>query len=197
LAGSPSARSKLEHQAPVIETARLRLRGFRASDLDAQAAMNADHGLMRLVGGQTHSREDSWRRLLASIGMWVLLGYGHWLVERKEDGVFLGNVGLFDWKRDMTPSIEGEPEMGWFFAAHAHGRGYASEAVAAALAWADRALAGREVVAMINRDNAASIRVAEKAGFAPSGEANYKDETLLLYRRPSPAAAAASTAATA
>ena len=82
--------------APLIETARLRLRSFRASDLEAEAAMNADEQLMRYVGGQPLNREDSWRRLLAGVGLWEVLGYGIWVVERKEDGAFLGHVALFD-----------------------------------------------------------------------------------------------------
>ena len=185
--------------APVIETARLRLRGLLVSDLDAQAAMNADERVMRYAGGQPLGREDSWRRMISAPAMWVLFGFGGWIVERKTDGAFLGQVFFADFKRDMAPSIEGQPEMGWMFAFHAHGQGYASEAVAAALDWADKNLAGQEIVAIIDPDNAASIRVAEKAGFVRSGEGTYKENTILLYRREagSPAAAAASSATTA
>jgi RimJ/RimL family protein N-acetyltransferase len=161
--------------------------------------MHGDESLMRYVGGQSLNEEDSWRRLLAGAGLWVLLGYGQWAVERKADGVLLGNVGLFDFKRDMTPSIKGEIEMGWFFAAHAHGRGYASEAVAAALTWADGSQPGRDIVAIIDPENSPSIRVAQRAGFVLDGNASYKEDTVLLYRRSasSPASATASSAATA
>jgi RimJ/RimL family protein N-acetyltransferase len=162
---------------------RLRLRGLRASDLDAQAAMNADERVMRYAGRQPLSREDSWRRMLSGPAMWMLLGYGAWAVERKEDGTFLGQVFFADFKRDMTPSIEGQPEMGWMLAYHAHGQGYASEAVGAALGWVDKALAGQEIVAIIDPENAASIRVAEKAGFVLSGEGAYKGDTIVIYRR--------------
>lgn len=182
--------------APVIETARLRLRGFTASDLDAQAAMNADERVVRYTGGQALSREDSWRRLLAGAGLWELLGYGYWAVERREDGAFLGHVGIFDFKRDMIPSIEGQPEMGWGFAVHAHGQGYASEAVAAALKWADGALAGQEIAVIIDPDNEASIRVAKKAGFTLGESASYKGDTVLIYRRSAGSPAATAAAAT-
>jgi RimJ/RimL family protein N-acetyltransferase len=183
----------------VIETARLRLRGLLASDLDAQSAMKCDERVMRYAGRHVLSREDSWRRLLSGPAMWLLLGYGAWVVERKADGAFLGQVLFADFKREMTPSIEGQPEMAWMLAFHAHGQGYASEGVAAALEWADKELAGQEIVAIIDPENAPSIRVAEKAGFALSEEGIYKADTVLLYRRlaGSPAAAAASTAATA
>jgi len=185
--------------APVIETARLRLRGLRASDIEAQAAMNGDERVMRYAGGEALNREESWRRMLSGPAMWLLRGYGAWAVERKTDGEFLGQIFFANFKRDMTPSIEGQPEMGWMFALNAHGQGYASEAVAAALEWADQMLAGQEIIALIDDENLASIRVAEKAGFTLRGEGFYKDDTVLMYSRMagSPAAAAAATTASA
>jgi RimJ/RimL family protein N-acetyltransferase len=171
--------------APVIETPRLRLRGFRASDLDAQQEATADPAVYRHLGGSPPAREDTWRKILGSPGLWALLGYGYWVVEGRSDGAYLGQVGFADFKRDMVPSIEGVPEMGWIMAPRAQGQGYATEAALAALAWADEALGG-EIVAIISHGNAASIRIAEKGGFAAREEALYKDEPILLFRRPSP-----------
>jgi RimJ/RimL family protein N-acetyltransferase len=171
-------------QAPVLETPRLRLRGFRESDLDAQWESMKDPEVIRFLGGVPATREETWRKILASPGLWVLLGYGYWVAERREDGVYLGQIGFADFKRGMTPSIEGLPEMGWIMAREAQGQGYATEAVHAALAWADEALGGGEIVAIISHENAASIRVAEKAGFSLREEADYKGEPILLFRRP-------------
>jgi RimJ/RimL family protein N-acetyltransferase len=168
---------------PEIETARLRLRAFKASDLDEQAAILADPAVVRHLGGHPHSREEAWRRMLSAAACWTLLGYGYWAVERKEDGRYLGLIGFADFKRDLTPRIEGLPEMGWILATHAHGQGYASEAVAAALRWADETLEAGEIVAIIDHANAGSIRVAEKAGFAVREEARYRTEPILLFRR--------------
>jgi RimJ/RimL family protein N-acetyltransferase len=170
--------------APVIETPRLRLRGFRASDLDPQWASMSDPNVVRFLGGLPQSREETWRKILGSPGLWALLGYGYWVVESREDGAYLGQIGFADFKRDMTPGIEGLPEMGWIMAPQAQGRGYATEAVLAALQWADEALGGGETVAIISHDNAASIRIAEKAGFSHREEAVYKGEPILLFRRP-------------
>jgi len=116
-------------------------------------------------------------------GFWALLGYGFWVAERNVDGAYLGQIGFADFKRDMIPSIEGLPEMGWIFAPEAQGQGYCSEAVALALRWADQALGGAEIVAIIDHANAASIRVAEKAGFSVREEARYRDAPILLFRR--------------
>lgn len=170
-------------QAPTIETARLRLRGFRASDLDAQAAVLADEEVVRHLGGQPFSREDAWRKILGSPGLWQLLGYGYWVAERLEDRAYLGQIGFADFKRDMQPNIEDLPEMGWIFAPEAQGKGYASEAAAAALDWADSNLNAPEIVAIIDPDNAPSIRVAEKAGFDRREDALYRGERILLFRR--------------
>jgi RimJ/RimL family protein N-acetyltransferase len=170
--------------APVIETARLRLRGFTAADLGPSAAMSADPEVMRHVGGQPRPREESWRRMLAGgPGMWCILGYGYWVVERRDDATFLGQVGFADFKRDMTPSIEGKPEMGWMFRRAAQGQGYAHEAVAAGILWAERHLAGQELVAIIDPDNARSIALAEKVGFASREPARYLGDDILLFRR--------------
>ena len=178
--------SKRSPVAPVLRTERLTLRPFRHEDLEAQARTMGDPEVVRHLGGHPFSREDTWRRMLCAPGLWTVLGYGYWAVERSADGQLLGQVGFADFKRDMVPSIEGLPEMGWILAPAAQGQGYAGEAVAAALRWADAALAAPEIVAIIDAENAPSIRVAEKAGFAEWSEARYKDETILLCRRQTP-----------
>jgi RimJ/RimL family protein N-acetyltransferase len=170
--------------APVLETERLILRPFRAEDVDAQAAMMGDAEVMRFLGGHALSREDAWRKLLGGGAMWALFGWGYWAVARRSDGVMVGQLGFADFKRDMIPGIEGFPEMGWLFAADAGGQGYATEAGLAALAWIDVAHDKPEVVAIIDTDNARSIRVAEKLGFNEKGPATYRDEPILLFRRP-------------
>jgi RimJ/RimL family protein N-acetyltransferase len=116
--------------------------------------------------------------------MWSLFGFGYWAVERRADGAMIGQVGFADFQRDMTPSVMGIPEMGWLFAREAAGQGYATEAAAAGLAWIDEALSPPETVAIIDHDNMASIRVAEKCGFSAPEPALYRGESILLFRRP-------------
>jgi RimJ/RimL family protein N-acetyltransferase len=169
--------------APNLETARLTLRPFRATDVAAQAAMMGNGEVMRHLGGQPLAREDSWRKLLCGAGLWPLFGFGYWAVERRSDGAMIGQVGFADFKRDMTPAIEGLPEAGWLFAHEAFGQGYASEAVAAILGWADAALDAPETVAIIDGENTASVRVAEKSGFDRREDAIYRGEPILLFRR--------------
>jgi RimJ/RimL family protein N-acetyltransferase len=169
--------------APLLETARLVLRPFTADDIDAQAAMMGDAVVMHHLGGKALPREDAWRKLLNGHALWGLLGYGYWAVERRSDGVMIGQVGFADFKRGVMPSIENLPEMGWLFAREAFGQGYATEAAQAALAWADAVLQAPVITAIIDADNAASIRVAEKCGFNENEPATYRDEPILLFRR--------------
>lgn len=170
--------------SPTLETARLILRPLKESDLEPIAAAASDPEAVRFVGGKVATREETWRKLATIPGMWALFGFGYWVVERKSDGEVIGQAGFADFKRDMTPSLEGVPEMGWSFARHAWGQGYASEAGTAALGWADEALPGREIVAIIDADNLASVRVAEKLGFARREEGVYRDAPILVFRRP-------------
>lgn len=175
----------LHRAAPTIETARLRLRAHTLGDFAPILAMVSNGETMRYISG-AQPREEAWRRMLAGPGCWALLGYGYWVVERLSDGAVIGQAGLADFKRDMDPSIEGLPELGYVFAAHAHGQGYAGEAVTAILAWAEAQLAPTEIVAIISADNAPSIRLAERSGFSHREEADYKGAPILLFRRPAP-----------
>ena len=169
---------------PVLETERLRLRAHRADDYDAYVAMWAEPTVIRHIGdGKPLPAEQAWRRLLHNAGLWVVLGYGYWAVEEKDSGRFVGDVGFADFRREIQPSMNGMLEFGWILAAHAHGKGYASEAVAAASAWAQAHLPGMREVCIIAPDNLGSIRVAEKAGFQLSQQTTYHGSPTLFFSR--------------
>jgi RimJ/RimL family protein N-acetyltransferase len=168
---------------PFLETERLRLRAFRESDLETWAAAMAGAEVTRYLGGTPFTREETWRRILSSTGSWPVLGYGYWAVERKQEGDLIGQAGFADFKRPLTPSIEGLPEMGWVFSPHVHGLGYASETVAAALEWADATLQAPVIPAIIDPGNLPSIRLAERHGFAEREDAVNGGAPILLFRR--------------
>ena len=171
-------------EAPRLETERLILRQFRRSDLDAHAATLGDEQVVRHIGGKAFNREDSWRRLLSGIGSWALIGMGPWAVELKSGGQMIGHLGFFDFERDMQPPIPGEPEMGWIFDRSVHGQGVALEACRAALAWAEQAIGPDSHPAIIDLENIASMRLAEKLGFERKGDATYRGERIAFFRRP-------------
>lgn len=169
--------------APVLETERLIMRGPKLDDFPAFAAMWADRDVVRYITKDPLSEEDAWSGFLRIAGHWPMMGYGYWMVEERESGVMLGEVGFVDFKRGMTPSIKGEPEIGWVFSQAAHGKGYASEAAQAAIAWGDEHFNGARMSCIINTPHKVSIRVAEKCGFSETARTTYKgDEIVVLHR---------------
>jgi RimJ/RimL family protein N-acetyltransferase len=172
-----------DSHVPVLTTLRLVMRGHTAADLDATAAMWADFQVVRHISGVPSTREESWSRLLRYAGLWPLLGFGYWLVEERATGVFVGEVGFAVFHRDVEPSLGDAPEAGWVLHPGAHGRGFATEALQAALSWADAHLGRRRSVCMIAPDNAASLRVAEKCGYTEFARTTYKGEPTVLLQR--------------
>lgn len=170
-------------RAPRIETARLILRAHDADDLDGVAAMWGDPEIARHISGTPATREECWARILRYAGLWPICGYGYWAVVEKASGRFVGDVGIADFGREMEPPVYEAPEAGWVLAPHAHGQGYATEAMLAVLAWVDENLGGRPTMCLLAAENGASIRVAEKCGYRDYARATYKGFPSLLYRR--------------
>lgn len=151
---------------PLLTTERLILREHRLDDFPAYAAMRSDPAVMRyLADGGTLSEEDAWAGFVKIPGLWHLLGFGTWAIEERQSGQFIGGVGFNDRKRDRGEDLAGIPEMGWSLATSASGKGYATEAILAALDWGRGWFGAARVIALVNDENLASIRVAEKCGF--------------------------------
>lgn len=170
-------------QIPVLETARLVLRGHQPGDLPEYAAMWTDPNYFRYLGGKPLSEEDAWRKMLAQQGHWSLMGYGCWAVEEKSTGLFVGCAGFSDFNRDLTPSIKGIPEIGWVLAPRVHGQGYATEAVQAALAWGEQHFHRKQTVCIIDPDNVASLAVARKFGYQELARPLYRGQPIVLLSR--------------
>src|SRR5260370_9947673 len=147
-------------EVPILETERLKLRGHRLDDFTHSAAMWADPTVTRHIGGKPLTEEESWARLLGYVGHWALLGFGYWVAEEKATGNFVGEIGFADYKRDLEPSLKGVPEIGWVLASPAHGRGYATEALRAVVAWGDAHFQSIPTACIIDPENLTSIRVA-------------------------------------
>jgi RimJ/RimL family protein N-acetyltransferase len=144
------------------------------SDFEDSFALWRDPDIVRHITGKPATREEAWMRL------WALVGYGFWTVRERETGRFIGEVGLADFHRDIDWGTD--PECGWVLSPSVHGRGYATEAVTATLAWRDRHVPGSRTVCMIGPDNAASLRVADKCGFGFVGDADYHGPVKLFER---------------
>lgn len=168
---------------PVIETDRLILRAHRLDDLPALSAMWGDPAVAQFIGGKPSTREECWARLLRYVGHWELLGFGYWAVQWKDRAGLIGDVGFANWERNIRPSLDGLPEGGWAFSTEAHGRGIATEAVNAALAWMDEKFRNKSTACIIGAENAASIRVAQKAGYQAYCRSEFKGSQVIQFRR--------------
>jgi RimJ/RimL family protein N-acetyltransferase len=141
----------------VLETQRLRLRGWTENDFEPYARMMSDPDVARFIGGAM-SRNDAWRSMATIVGHWALRGYGFWVVERKTDGAFLGRIGL--WRPEGWPGLE----VGWALDRPYWGDGYATEAACAALEHGFRSHPVDKLISLIDPENRPSQRVAGRLG---------------------------------
>ena len=169
-------------RVPVLVTDRLVLRAHESGDLERSAAMWADPVVVRHIGNQPFSRQEVWSRLLRYVGHWAVLGYGYWAVTSRDDGHLLGELGFADFKRSIEPSIEGVPELGFALMREAHGKGFATEALRAVVAWGDERFA--RTVAIVNPDNVVSQRVLDKLGYRDTHRTTYGGEAVRMFARP-------------
>jgi RimJ/RimL family protein N-acetyltransferase len=170
-------------EVPILETARLRLRGHRAEDFAASSAMWVDPIVNRYTSGKPLTPEEVWAKMLRNRGLWPTLGYGYWALEEKATGELAGELGFGDFKRELQPAISHMPEIGWALASRLHGQGYATEAVTAAIAWGDAYFGRRTTCCIIDPENLPSVRLAEKCGYREWQRTAYKGHDVVIYTR--------------
>ncbi|MCI1187930.1 GNAT family N-acetyltransferase [Hymenobacter sp. DH14] len=170
--------------APVLETSRLRLRGFRAEDFDSWFAFSREPAYYRYFGNEPMPAEEVWKLLLRSAGHWVIMGFGFWAVEEKASGRFVGAVGFLRLKRAIEPPLGDAPEIGWVMDPAIHGQGYASEAVAAVLAWGESHFGPVRTVCIIDPGNEPSLKLAAKFGYHEYARGIYHGAPIVLLERP-------------
>jgi RimJ/RimL family protein N-acetyltransferase len=145
----------------ILETERLRLRRLREDDRETVARWNADPVFAEHLGG-AHSRAqsdevfDRWQR------HWDEHGFGSLGIEWAETGELIGRTGPAF--HSVWP---GDPEVGWAVERAWWGRGIATEAGAASIAWAFGDLGFARVASITTEANTASRRVMAKLGFRP------------------------------
>lgn len=168
---------------PTLDTPHLILRGHTIDDFDQSALLWSDPEVVKFISGKPSTREESWARLLRYIGHWQALGFGYWVIEEKGSGAYLGEAGLADYKRNMTPDIEGKAEAGWVLSTNAQGKGYGIEAVLRILQWADEYLPKQTTVCIITPEHHASMKLATAAGFRRVQTSQYHGQEIDLLER--------------
>ncbi len=168
---------------PALDTERLTLRGFRREDFEDSCALWGDPRVTRYITGRPQTREECWGRLLRHLGHWAALGFGYWVVRERASGRFIGEVGMIDLMRDISPSFDGAPEAGWILSPERQGQGFATEAVSAILGWSEQVLGAPRVVCIIDPAHQASIKVAQRCGFTRFAIGTYHDSPVHMFER--------------
>jgi len=142
-----------------IETDRLHIRSITVSDAHALATIWSDPEVTRYMGGPRDFaqvlaifQEDARAGAQDDIDLWPVV--------EKASGRVVGHCGLIQKEVDDRPEIE----LVYVLATSAWGRGYATEAASAVRDYALHRIGLRRVVALIDPENTASERVAEKVG---------------------------------
>jgi RimJ/RimL family protein N-acetyltransferase len=156
---------------PILETRRLRLRGWHEQDLAPFAILNADPQVMEFLP-QHLDRAESDALASRIRDHFARHGFGLWAVEAPGVANFIGFVGLSvpSFQAHFMPCVE----IGWRLAHEHWGHGYAREAARAALAFGFRDLALDEIVSFTVPSNWRSRRVMERLSMRTSAADNFE-----------------------
>ncbi|MFO0747367.1 MAG: GNAT family protein [Myxococcota bacterium] len=159
---------------PRLTSARLELRDLEPDDAEVMFRLGADPQVLRYLGRDGYASIDDARRRMAELDGWRRAGQSiRWVMVARADladavpppaGLAMGTVSL--WHFDDAGR---SAEVGYDLLPEHWGRGYASEAVLAAVTFAFERLGLHRVQAQIDPANVASARVLEKVGFAREG----------------------------
>lgn len=145
----------------MINTDRLTLRNWKASDHEKFVALNQDSDVMEYFPHKWEE-EKSLKFIEFCFERIETRGWGWWAVEEQTTAEFIGFVGLNTIGDDLP--IECGYEIGWRLARPYWGKGYATEAATASLQHAFTILNLHEIVAFTAIENHRSRRVMEKLG---------------------------------
>lgn len=148
---------------PALETRRLALRAPQPQDAARLAYLGNDLHIARMTKRMPHPYrvQDAEAFVLQTASQDPRLSVT-FVIDHEDLGP-VGVIGLFQ-DQDLAP------ETGYWIGRPYWGRGFATEALQGAMAWASRRWKRRALFAGHFADNPASGRVLEKAGFLYTGE---------------------------
>jgi len=162
----------------ILETQRLILRRLVPDDLDDLFALYSDPEVRRYIPEGTLTYQETKEEL-----EWFLDGHpqhpelGLWATIRKETNQFIGRCGLLAWTIDQRQEVE----VAYMLAKAYWGQGLGSEAAQGIRDYAFEHLGLSRLICLIDRENYASIRVAEKIGMRFEKEGRDDKGPFMLY----------------
>jgi len=164
----------------VLETPRLVLTSWLASDVDDLLDVHSDPETMRFV---RHGRPESRDEVAALIAEYLeqdeLTGVTKWRLADRS-GRLLGRAGFGSHTADGTPGHE----LGYTIRRDQWGQGIATEIAAALVDWHRRHAGDTPLWATVVMDNHASARVLTKVGFEPADTVDHHGRECLHFRLP-------------
>lgn len=159
---------------PTLTTERLILRPPVFADFPALEALLASPR-SRYMGGP-YDTFAAWGLFCHDVGSWQLFGHGALMVDRRDTGACIGQVGI-----NHGPLFP-EKELGWLLYEGHEGRGYALEAARALRDWAFGVRGLPTLVSYVDPANVRSIGVAERLGAVRDDVAPRQDAEDLVFR---------------
>lgn len=158
-------------------TARLLFRRMTDDDIESMCQLLGDPDVMRHYP-HPKSRAEVQRWIDWTKNNYDEHGFGLWVIEERSTGDFVGDCGL------TMQTVDGEQvlEVGYHVLPKHQGKGFATEAARACVAYGLDALGTGEVTAIIVPENTASRRVAEHLGMTVAKTTHNADgDPILIY----------------
>ena len=162
----------------ILETPRLILRHQVLSDLDDLWALYCNPNITKYIPDAPRSREEAREEL-----EWHMHGHlrnpslGLWVTVHKETGKFIGRCGLLPWNIDGQEEVE----VAYTLAEAYQGQGLGTEAAQAILQYGFQKLNLSRLICLIDSENIASQKVAEKIGMTFEKEGQDEMGPFLVY----------------
>jgi RimJ/RimL family protein N-acetyltransferase len=168
--------------APWLQTLRLELREFVASDQVDIWRLDQDPAVMRYInGGKPTTRAQVATRIKLIPRVYRLYpGFGTWRAARRDTGAY---IGWFTLKYIPDTVVV---EVGYRLLRDAWGLGFATEGATELVRYGFDDLGLHRIVGITHRDNVASQRVLLKAGLRPDGWGRYYGQRLRVFAASNP-----------
>ena len=167
----------------ILETERLLLREYVEEDAESFYRLNSDPEVIRYTGDDHLISIEQARTILREypIADYGRYGFGRLACVLHGTNEVIGFAGL-----KYLPERD-EVDLGYRFLRRHWGRGLATEACQAVVAYGFDVLRLAEIAALVQTGNIASMRVLEKCGLTFSGMTEYGGRTVARYAITAPA----------
>lgn len=168
------------HNIPwtILETGRLVVRELDISDLDELFKMYAEKGMTDYMEGlYPYEKEKEYQKAYIE-NMYRFYGYGMWLVFEKQTKKLVGRAGI-----EHREELGNDLELGYAVRTSCQRKGYAYEVCSAILHYAKEELFAEKVHCLIEPENEASVKLAEKLKFHNTGSCFINGKEMLDYVR--------------